>query len=234
MAVDEMLLQWAAERGGCCWRFYRWQEPTLSLGYFQEYHERWQHPASRNCPVVRRLTGGGAILHDAELTYSLVVPAGHPLSAARDLLYRAAHESLIVALAEFGIAAALCEPGAAGDRAPPPEPLLCFQRRAFGDVVVGQTKIAGSAQRRRRGAVLQHGSVILRRSAAAPELAALEDVAPVTPAVDDLVAVWLVKLAARLAVAWVPGPRSPAEERQAAALAEGRYSAADWTERRGP
>ncbi|NIL97050.1 MAG: lipoate--protein ligase family protein, partial [Planctomycetales bacterium] len=68
MAVDEVLLEWSAEEGCCCWRFYGWREPTLSLGYFQQYGQRWQHAASRDCPAVRRLTGGGAILHDRELT----------------------------------------------------------------------------------------------------------------------------------------------------------------------
>ncbi len=78
MAVDEMLLEWSAAQGGCCLRLYGWREATLSLGYFQEYADRAGHGPSRNCPVVRRLTGGGAIVHDAELTYSLVVPGGHP------------------------------------------------------------------------------------------------------------------------------------------------------------
>ena len=141
MAVDEMLLQWAAEQGDCCWRFYHWQEPTLSLGYFQEYQDRLNHPASRHCPVVRRLTGGGAILHDAELTYSLVVHGGHPLSTRRELLYQAAHASLVETLANFGITAELCRPTSSGLG---PQPLLCFQRRSAGDVLVGRTKIAGT------------------------------------------------------------------------------------------
>ena len=106
MAVDEMLLEWSAAQGGCCLRLYRWQEATLSLGYFQEYQDRGGHGPSRNCPVVRRLTGGGAIVHDAELTYSLVVPAGHPLAARRDALYQAAHGALVETLAALGIAAA--------------------------------------------------------------------------------------------------------------------------------
>ena len=59
MAVDEMLLEWAAAQRGCCLRFYSWREATLSLGYFQEYRDRAGHGPSRKCPVVRRLTGGG-------------------------------------------------------------------------------------------------------------------------------------------------------------------------------
>ena len=112
MAVDETLLEWAARENACCWRFYQWREPTLSLGYFQEYGHRGDHPASRGCPVVRRLTGGGAILHDAELTYSVVLPGGHPLAARRESLYQAAHESLVETLAGFGVVATLCRPAA--------------------------------------------------------------------------------------------------------------------------
>ncbi len=68
MAVDEALLEDAALERRCWLRFYRWQEPTLSLGYFQSYADRRQHPASSGCPAVRRTSGGGAILHDAEVT----------------------------------------------------------------------------------------------------------------------------------------------------------------------
>jgi hypothetical protein len=79
MAVDEALLLDAIEDGSATLRFYQWSEPTLSLGYFQRYADRNQHHASRNCAIVRRQSGGGAILHDRELTYSLVLPPGHPL-----------------------------------------------------------------------------------------------------------------------------------------------------------
>ena len=230
MAVDETLLEWAARENACCWRFYQWREPTLSLGYFQEYGQRGDHPASRGCPVVRRLTGGGAILHDAELTYSVVLPVGHPLAARRESLYAAAHESLVETLAGFGVAASLCRPAG---RRPGREPLLCFQRRARGDVLVGAIKVAGSAQRRRRGAVLQHGSVLLRRSPAAPELPALEDVAQGAFDADALARAWLPRLAQRLAVAWAADGRSPEEERRAAELAQCRYACPEWTQRRG-
>lgn len=231
MAVDEVLLEWSAERRGCCWRFYGWNEPTLSLGYFQAYHDRRGHLPSRNCPAVRRLTGGGAIVHDAELTYSLVVPGRRPLATGRSSLYETIHVSLIETLAELGVTATLYE--APGHRPPENEPLLCFQRRTPGDVLVGGTKIAGSAQRRRRGAVLQHGSVLLRRSAAAPELAALEDLAGKVIGHDELADAWLTKLSAALAVTWRVEPLSTRQRRRAADLAENRYASAHWTENRG-
>ena len=237
MAVDEMLLEWSAEHGGCCLRLYRWQEATLSLGYFQEYQDRTRHGPSRDCPAVRRLTGGGAIVHDAELTYSLVVHAGHPLAARRDALYDAAHGSLIDALARLGIAAEkgseLFIDSASRDAAEKIvlTPFLCFQRRTAGDVLVGQTKVAGSAQRRRRGAVLQHGSILLRRSPAAPELPALEDAAGKSVDAEQLAGLWLERLARRLAVAWTPAARTPAEDLRAAALVESRYGSGQWTQR---
>ncbi len=230
MAVDEVLLSWAAETGGCCWRLYAWEEPTLSLGYFQAYRDRRGHIASRDCPAVRRLTGGGAIVHDAELTYSLVVPAEHPLAVCRDRLYETVHASLIETLAEWGITARLCERAASGETAP--DPFLCFQRRAPGDVLVGETKIAGSAQRRRRGAVLQHGSVLLDRSPAAPELASLADVSATGISPGALAGAWQPRLAERLRTTWDQRWLTPAERLRALDLAETCYSRLGWTEDR--
>lgn len=230
MAVDELLLEWSAERGGCCWRFYGWEEPTLSLGYFQEYDDRRRHTSSRNCPVVRRLTGGGAIVHDAELTYSLVVPAGHPLAVRRNLLYETVHTSLIEVLADLGVTATLYLPP--GPRKQKEQPFLCFRRRAPGDVLVNRAKVAGSAQRRRRGAMLQHGSVLLRRCPATPELVALEDLTGRSIAREELADAWLAGLGRRLALAWRPQPLSEHERSRAAALVESRYASTRWVEDR--
>src|SRR6188474_2624923 len=74
MAVDEALLETAAISGLATLRFYTWQEPTLSLGYFQSAVDRDHHPDGRDCPLVRRASGGGAIIHDRELTYSIALP----------------------------------------------------------------------------------------------------------------------------------------------------------------
>ena len=227
MAVDELLLDQAAESGECAWRFYRWSAPTLSLGYFQTFADRRQHPASQPCAVVRRLTGGGAIVHDHELTYSLAIPSDHPLALARQRLYAMVHATLIETLADWSIAASLCPAQA------PDEPFLCFQRRAPGDVVVGHAKIAGSAQRRRRGAVLQHGSVLLSRSVAAPELDSLEDVSGRSLSSAQLIAAWTPRLVRTLRLAWHEASLSDAQRQAAQTLVASKYAAGRWTETRG-
>ncbi len=231
MAVDEALLEGTAAGGGWCWRFYRWAEPTLSLGRFQRYDDRRWHAASSICPAVRRESGGGAIVHDAELTYSLVVPADHPLATHRLTLYRVVHGALIDVLRSGGIAAMICR-----ERIFLPElgrPFLCFDRRTPGDVLVGAAKVAGSAQRRKRGAVLQHGSLLLRRSPAAPELAGLDELASSAANEESLIRGWLDRLSESLGVAWQLSSLRAEEKDLAARLAETKYAAAWWNLGRG-
>jgi len=183
MAVDEALLAAATESEVPVLRFYQWQRPTLSLGYFQRYADRASHPPSLEADVVRRLSGGGAILHDRELTYSLILPRTHPLARDTQALYDKVHQAIVQLLDNFISQASvpwqlvLCETTSTRDRKS--EPFLCFQRRSRGDVLlrsmepksnVAEYKIVGSAQRRRHGDVLQHGSILLAQSEAAPEL----------------------------------------------------------------
>ncbi len=231
MAVDEWLMEWSGTTGGCGWRLYGWQEPTLSLGYFQAYEDRRKHPASLDCPAVRRPSGGGAIVHDAELTYSVVVPRGHPLALRRRVLYDAVHATLVEVLGRRGIAACLC--GGSGRTRLGRQPFLCFLRRAPADVLVGSAKIAGSAQRRSAGAVLQHGSVLLARSPAAPELGGLNDLAKGPILQRELAEPWLEALGARLGLAWQDRPLSPCERRGVAELVAAKYATEAWTLGRG-
>lgn len=230
MAVDEVLMEWSAATGGCALRFYGWREPTLSLGYFQAYEDRTRHAASRDCAVVRRTSGGGAILHDAELTYSFAIPRKGRPALDRLALYRIAHTTLIELLAERGIAACLSK--GSGGGAPGGQPFLCFERRAPGDVLVGKAKIAGSAQRRSPAAVLQHGSVLLQRSPAAPELDGLVDLARTSIEADQLADAWQSKLGRRLNLTWEDGPLSGRERRRASELVEAQFNAEAWTKRR--
>jgi len=228
MALDEALLEEAAEHQRCFWRFYQWQHPTLSLGYFQLAEQRTEHTPSARCPMVRRLTGGGAILHDVELTYSLVVPASHSLAQQREHLYHTVHQSLIDTLAaEWHTTADLCPAKATSPTQA--EPFLCFQRRAPGDVLIDGAKIAGSAQRRRQGAILQHGSVLLETSPRAPELPGIGELTGRKIHPDALRDAWLALLRQRLAERWEPAQMADSTRLRAGELTFGKYAAESWT-----
>ena len=172
MALDEALLEAAVRRGESILRVYRWSEPTLSLGYFQKSIPTDLPQALHALPRVRRLSGGGAILHHFEWTYSCAIPRVHPLAKRTEQLYEVAHDALIRSLSEFGVRARLR--GDATENAA----FLCFLRGDPRDVVVSHHKVAGSAQRRRRGAVLQHGSVLLRHSPLATTVPGIVDLSP--------------------------------------------------------
>lgn len=240
MAVDEVLLEAAAAEGQCTLRFYGWEEPTLSLGYFQTYADRWQHEASTRSAVVRRNTGGGAIMHDLELTYSFAVPDRHPLAIDRLGFYHAVHTTLIEVLAEWGIVATMfAQPPSAPATPPQPsegkmkQPFLCFQRRSPGDVLVGKVKVAGSAQRRCRGAVLQHGSVLLARSSAAPELDGLKELTGKAIRSEELTDAWLMHLTGALDIPSQGGCLTEVQRCRSVALATEKYASRLWTENRG-
>jgi lipoate-protein ligase A len=132
---------------------------------------------------VRRLSGGGAIIHDHELTYSCTVPAQNALAHDARHLYTRVHECIISALAALGIAAALrgsADPHCGKD-------FLCFGRTDDFDVVMAGHKVLGSAQRRRKGAVLQHGSLVLRRSEWASQFPGVFDCAGRAVPVEQLI-----------------------------------------------
>jgi len=194
MAVDEALLRSANETGVTTLRFYQWAEPTLSLGYFQKAADRKLHPASSGCTMVRRSSGGGAILHDCELTYSLALPGTNRWSSKQNDLYGTVHESIVNFLHRNGVFAGQFEvpvnsgPGEVVNvrKSGHITRFLCFERRTAGDIVLDGHKIGGSAQRRLSGATLQHGSLLMQRSQFAPELAGILDLTDVNLSVGDL------------------------------------------------
>ena len=144
------------------------------------------------------------------------------------------HQTLIDSLATFGVTAKLrtsvpCTSTRSSDS---PEPLLCFERRAVGDVLVNDTKICGSAQRRRQGAILQHGSVLLNTSAAAPQLSGLNDLAGVDISFDDLLNVWLRRLTTSLSAEFQSAPLAASDRARATQTEASKYTCAEWLHRR--
>lgn len=247
MALDEALLDQAADDGTATLRLYQWTEPTLSLGYFQAYAERAEHPESQGCPVVRRHSGGGAILHDHELTYSLALPAGAHATRDPFALYEAVHQSLrdcLVQLSGGNLYGRidLCPAAipAAGGR----EPFLCFARRARGDLLVvqdrqdlprtpdGRHKVTGSSQRKRRGTVLQHGSILLGVSPLAPSLPGLGQLAGEGISADQIAQKWPPALAAALGLAISTGALGEGTLERAAEIRDSRFGQTHWTKRR--
>ncbi len=177
MACDEWLLDSVLHSGQPTVRVYAWSRPTVSLGYFQQTDALNANPHIVGLDNVQRLSGGGAIVHHHEWTYSCVVPASDPNSSSRTDLYELVHLALVDQLVTLagGTIAGLGLRGVVDDAG---KPALCFARSAAEDVVCGKHKVIGSAQRRRRGAVLQHGSLLLRNSPHAPEFLGLEDLVP--------------------------------------------------------
>ncbi len=231
MAVDETLLESAIDHQVATVRVYRWSEATLSLGYFQQSDELEVDEPLTALPRVRRLSGGGAILHHHEITYSLAFPATHPLLSNPSDLYTAAHEQIIAVLAKAGIEVDFRGEAGAVKLPRDQEPLLCFERGDPRDLVLGRFKVLGSAQRRRRGAVLQHGSLLLEASPHAPQLPGLRELVPAVSVPDSLSAEIGLALARLLPVDCEPVGLTDEEQAQANRLEQSRYRTLDW--RRG-
>ena len=159
MALDETLLAAATQGAAPSLRLYGWDGAWLSLGYAQ----RFDATALDACravgvEVVRRVTGGRAVLHGADLTYAIAAPEAL-LPGGLEESYRALSDALLAALRTLGIEAER----APGGRARPAEraDFDCFAEAATDELCVGGRKLAGSAQRRAGGALLQHGSIRL-------------------------------------------------------------------------
>jgi lipoate-protein ligase A len=156
MAVDEALAESVRAGGGPVLRVYRWSPPCLSLGRNQPSggYDR-DEIRRRGLDVVRRPTGGRAVLHGRELTYSVATREG-ALGGPRQS-YAALNRALVAGLARLGVPARLQPAGA--ERAPLPSLAPCFEQPVEGEVTAEGRKLVGSAQRMDRGVMLQHGSL---------------------------------------------------------------------------
>jgi lipoate-protein ligase A len=163
MAVDEALLEIrAAEKGPPTLRFYSWSPPALSLGYGQAIAGEIDvhRCASLGIDVVRRSTGGRAVLHDHEVTYSVVIGADDPRVASGLLApFLTISQAMVRGLSYLGITAELLPLRhrallPSGQVSP-----VCFATLSSYEVAVAGRKIIGSAQRRAHNLIMQHGSI---------------------------------------------------------------------------
>jgi lipoate-protein ligase A len=249
MAVDEVLLEGvAAGTSPPTLRFYEWTPPCLSLGYFQPFDVvDVDGCRALGVEVVRRPTGGRAILHDRELTYSVALPAavlGHD-GGVLPSYYRISL-ALKDGLRGLGVPATLAPESASSSAAHGP---VCFDRPSAHEILLHGRKLVGSAQMRRGGGLLQHGSILIQpridkllaclhrtgggdarslddRVAGLAELG-VTDPGPIASVVGTA-------FAAGFGVSLVEAPLRPDEEEEARALARSKYQSVRWTERLVP
>ena len=195
MALDEALMGRARTTGECVLRIYQWAIPTLSFGRNQTALGRYDPAriARRGIALVRRPTGGRTILHHREVTYSVTatVDALGPLRES----YARINRLLVYGLFRLGVDARV---EAGSGRAPRPTEAPCFDQPVAGELSVGGRKLAGSAQWRDGGAILQHGSILVAddqtsvvellvgEAAPPPPPATLSEAMGRTPAADEV------------------------------------------------
>lgn len=163
MALDELLMN-KVRRGEIppVIRLYEWKTPTLSIGYFQKMEKEIDIPKVEEYgyQLVRRKTGGRGVLHDKELTYSLVLPEdyeGIPKSVTES--YRILSEGIKEGFKNLGLDAYFSIPDKKERREE--RSSVCFDTPSWYELVVEGRKIAGSAQTRSEGVIMQHGSILL-------------------------------------------------------------------------
>jgi lipoate-protein ligase A len=243
MAVDETLLRHAAaHEQPPTLRLYAWQPLALSLGYAQpESDADLPALAAHGWEVVRRLTGGRAILHGDELTYSVTLPGDHPL-AQTDIVssYREISRAIMRALERLG---ANAQADALTEKAP--VTTVCFETPSHYEITVGGRKLVGSAQARRHGGLLQHGTLPLygdiaricdalafpdaasreqaRRSVRARALT-LSDALGTVPAWETVAQAFVEGFADGFGITFAHDALSPAEHSQAEALQHSQYA----------
>ncbi|WP_152656538.1 biotin/lipoate A/B protein ligase family protein [Oceanobacillus sp. CFH 90083] len=162
MAADECLLRWHSDgKIPPVLRFYEWLPAGLSIGYFQKTKNKIDLEAVKKngFQLVRRLTGGRAVLHDKELTYSIIISENHPrMPKSVKEAYLVLSKGLLEGYRQLGIAADFAVPK---EKVTPAQSAVCFEEPSWYELVIDNKKAAGSAQTRMQGVILQHGSIPL-------------------------------------------------------------------------
>lgn len=166
MAMDEALLNFVS-RGEIdpVIRFYTWNPATLSIGYFQRLQKEIDidKVKEKGYGLVRRQTGGRGVLHDKELTYSVIVPESHSnMPSTVTEAYKIISQGLLEGFKNLGFETYFAIPRSKEerDKLKQPRSSVCFDAPSWYELVVEGRKIAGSAQTRQKGVILQHGSIL--------------------------------------------------------------------------
>lgn len=239
MAIDEaMLLAHAAGLTPPTLRLYRWQPPAISLGLLQPF-EAINETACRQLgfEIVRRPSGGGAVLHQHEITYAVVVDGKLcPYGSSVLSTYRWLAEGLKAGLKRLGVDISSSPPSQSTS---PTTKSFCFARLTDADLSVNGRKLGGAAQARKRNFLLQHGSIPLRLNMEAIErifgstdrgqFTWVEEVLGRDIALDEFAEALVQGFSEALSIAFTVGGLTPAEHQLANLLFRYKYSAVEWT-----
>lgn len=242
MAVDQAIAE-AVQHGDALptLRFYTWWPRALSLGYHQPLQLVDRPLAQRlGIDVVRRLTGGGALLHGDELTYAIALPRQHPLARGGvRASYAALTRGLGAGLEALGLTPRSNPTDGATERSPSG---LCFSSPSAHELWIAGHKMVASAQGRVHGGVLQHGSLVMSHDLDIHRLThtpvpkapppGLRDALPQPITIGALVQAITLGLADRLCMAPGPGTLTPAERHRSNELVKVRYAYDAWLARR--
>jgi lipoate-protein ligase A len=225
MAADEVLLD-AASDGLATLRFYTWEEPTVSLGYFQPAADRLADPHLVPLSWVRRATGGAALVHDVEVTYALALPRAW-LKRGESWLCKM-HHIIADALADLGVRVRVCPEGEEKQLGP----FLCFLHHTPGDLLLDGAKVVGSAQRKQKGGLVQHGGILLARSSHTPALPGIAELAGVRLSPEQVASAVGEHFARATGSPLQPDEWTDEEKERIRARIGSRYASAAWNEKR--
>ncbi|SDY55663.1 lipoate-protein ligase A [Evansella caseinilytica] len=255
MALDEKLMDWHRQKQiPPVIRFYGWEPATLSVGYFQNVEKEINQEAvkAHQLGFVRRPTGGRGVLHDDELTYSVIVCENHPkMPATVTEAYRVISEGLLEGFKRLGLQAAFSIPRTVEEKEQlkRPRSAVCFDAPSWYELVVEGRKIAGSAQTRQKGVILQHGSIILSldedklfdvfnypnekvrtrmQRAFKKKAVAISDLTSKLITIDDMKASFKAGFENALGITLIPLVLSAEQEMETVELARTKYSTDEW------
>ncbi|AXF54773.1 lipoate--protein ligase family protein [Salicibibacter kimchii] len=259
MALDEMLLHWHSK--GLIppiIRFYEWNPATLSIGYFQKIHKEIDLEAveRHELGLVRRPTGGRGVLHDKELTYSVIVSEDHPnMPATVTEAYRVISTGLLEGFKALGLDAYFSVPSSENEREELKQPrsAVCFDAPSWYEMVVEGRKISGSAQTRQKGVIMQHGVLLIdldaeqlfdvflypservrrrMQKAFADKAVPINDLTNEKLDVNDIRTAFTEGFERGLNINLSRYTLTPAQEKEVQELAKSRYENEEWTYRR--